>query len=105
LFLDGAIAEWSGHTSTLVALCMWLNDGMLRAANYTSSFAHTWCCALAPLSCFYRAFSKLPLSFYSPMYIFVTRLHTFGPAFLETPLSVLFRPTSKTVKYRPKENA
>jgi hypothetical protein len=21
LFLDGAIAEWSGHTSTLVALC------------------------------------------------------------------------------------
>jgi hypothetical protein len=33
LFLDGAVAEWSGHTSTVIALCH-VNDGMLRAASY-----------------------------------------------------------------------
>jgi hypothetical protein len=36
---------------------MWLNNGMLRAASYTSSLAHMWCCASAPLSCFYHAIS------------------------------------------------
>jgi hypothetical protein len=28
---------------------MWLNNGMLWAANYMSSLAHMWCCAPAPL--------------------------------------------------------
>jgi hypothetical protein len=44
----------------LLPSAMWLNDGMLRAASYTSSLEHMWCCASAPLSCFYRAISKLP---------------------------------------------
>jgi hypothetical protein len=57
LFHDGAIAEWSGHTYIIWLLsAMWLNDGMLRAANYTSSLAHMWCCASAPLSFLPRNF-------------------------------------------------
>jgi hypothetical protein len=52
LFLDGAVAEWSGHTLHSLLSAMWLNDGMLRAARYTSSLADMWCCASAPLSCF-----------------------------------------------------
>jgi hypothetical protein len=48
---------------------MWLNDGMLRAASYMSSLAHIWCCAFAPLSCFYRAILKLALLSDSPTYV------------------------------------
>jgi hypothetical protein len=48
---------------------MWLNDGMLSAANYTSSLAHIWCCTWVPLSSFYRAISKLPLLSDSPTYV------------------------------------
>jgi hypothetical protein len=46
---------------------MWLKDGVLRAASYTSSLMHMWCCASAPL-CFYGAISKLPLLSDSPKY-------------------------------------
>jgi hypothetical protein len=48
---------------------------MLRATSYTSSLAHMWCCASAPLSCFYRAISKLPLLYDSPTY---KHFHTFS---------------------------
>jgi hypothetical protein len=74
LFLDGAIPEWSGHTSTLVALCHMTEQWKLRAASYMSSLAHMWCCTSAPLSCFYRAISKLPLLSDSPMYNAVSAL-------------------------------
>jgi hypothetical protein len=68
-FLDGSIAQWSGHISILLFSSMWLNGGMLRAASYTSSLAHMWCCASAPLSCFYSAIWKLPLLSDSPRYM------------------------------------
>jgi hypothetical protein len=48
---------------------MSLKNGMLRAASYTSSLVHMWCCASAPLSCFYRKISKLPLLSDSPTHL------------------------------------
>jgi hypothetical protein len=68
LFLDSAIAEWSGHTSILVALCNVI-DGMLHAASYMSFLVHMWCCMSTPLFYFYRAISILPLLSDSPTYI------------------------------------
>jgi hypothetical protein len=40
LFHSGTIAERSGHTSTLIAVCHVLNDGILHAASYRPSLAH-----------------------------------------------------------------
>jgi hypothetical protein len=48
---------------------IWLNDGMLLAASYTSSLAHMWHCMSALLSCFYRTISELPLLSDTPTYM------------------------------------
>jgi hypothetical protein len=68
------MVQWlSGAARLLPSLlsAMWLNDGMLRVANYTSSLAHMWCCTSSPFSCFYCAISKLPLLSDSPTYIYM----------------------------------
>jgi hypothetical protein len=49
---------------------MWLNDGMVRLASYTSSSTHMWCCVSVPLLVFTAQFQNcLYFVIYLHMYL------------------------------------